>query len=593
MSGRIPDEVLETIRARSSIVEVVSGHVALKKAGRNFVGLCPFHAEKSPSFTVNEERGLYHCFGCNEGGTVFTFLMKIDGLDFVGAVEQLAQRVGVAITRDDGAQGRKEDRNRLYQLNEAAQRRYATALKSEAGSAAREYLAARGTKPDVIDQYGLGFCPTSGSEFIAAISGRPEATQAALALGLIGRRPDGRLFDRQWGRVTFPIRDGSGRIVGFGGRALDDRQPKYLNSPESSLFHKGSTLYGLFEARSAIRSSDRVVIVEGYMDVIVLAQNGITNVVANLGTALTPEQLRLARRFGASETVAFFDGDRAGRAAALRAFEVCSAAGLLAYGAFLPDAEDPDSFVRKYGAEATVALLAAPISLLDFFLEEVDPGRDATLLQRQEAAKRVGAVLAQAADPVQFGLLARAAAERLGVDEGVFREMRRHRTAPRVVAATTAAAPAPPQPNHPTFTREEATLLEAMALDRDATDEVFRHDGVDDLLSPPAADIARALQQAWNAGGQSDTVLDRLPADLASRAAAATFGEGPLAGADHVRVVRDCIGRMQRRREENQMRELRGRLKRAEQVGDERQVQDEMREGARLLQKREQRQPVR
>lgn len=568
MAGRIPEDVLDTIRERCSIVEVVSAHVALKKSGRGYSGLCPFHAEKTPSFTVNDERGLYHCFGCGEGGTVFTFLMKMEGLDFRAAAEQLAQRAGVALP-EDGERPERDNRRRLMQLNEAAQRRYVEALRSGPGAEARSYLQQRGLDDATVERYGIGFCPANGSDFLRTVSARPQALEAALEIGLVGRRDDGRLFDRQWGRVTFPIRDGSGRVVGFGGRALGERQPKYLNSPESSLFHKGSLLYGLYEARTALRDSDRVVLVEGYMDVVSLAQHGIGNVVANLGTALTESQLRLARRF-ASRVIVFFDGDRAGQAAALRTFDLCVDSGLWAFGAFLPDGEDPDTFVRRHGVERTRALLDSAVSLEDFFLERIDPGPRAALPEREAAAKRVGEVLKKISDPVRFALLSRRAAERLGIDESALRQMRAGppvRSRPAGGAGERGESPAPAVPEE-RLGVEEATLLEVMILDRGACGIALEMDVVDRLLGARAAGLAHAILDAWDDQGSGAPAIDRLPAALQGRVSAGLMGEGPHAGVDPTKIARDCVARLEERWVEERIRELRREYQRAHERGD-------------------------
>lgn len=580
MSRRIPDAILDSIRERISIVDVVSAHVALRKAGRNFLGLCPFHQEKTPSFTVSEERGLFHCFGCGQSGTAFSFIMRVEGLDFVAAVEQLARKAGVALP-EDGTQATREVREKQYRLHDAAQRRYVEALRGADGAAARTYLEARGTAPASIERFGLGFCPHGGSGLIAAMQGRARAIDEAIGLGLVGRRSDGGLYERQWGRITFPIRDAAGRIVGFGGRAFDDRQPKYLNSPESSLFHKGRLLYGLFEARSAIRGAARVVIVEGYMDVLALAQHGIENVVANLGTALTEDQLRLAKRQGAAEIVVFFDGDRAGRSAALRTFELCATTDMIAFGAFLPEGEDPDSFVRGRGAAATRALVDAPVPLSDYFLDHIDPGPDASLLQRREAARRVADVLRQVRDPIQFGLLARIAADRLGLDESAFRELRRE-TRRRDARTATKPAPVSVETEEP-LAAEEATLLEAMALGRDACEAVLAAGTIEERLSPAAAAIARDLIAAWDGGGGVQAAIDVLPPALAEPVGAASFGAGPLAHVDRLKLVEDCLSRIERRRSTVRLREARERLRHAERVGDVRQLFEGVRETHRLM----------
>ena len=568
MAGRIPDEILDIIRERTSIVEVVSGHVALRKSGRGFSGLCPFHSEKTPSFTVSEDRGLYHCFGCGEGGTVFTFVMKMEGLDFRAAVEQLAQRAGVRLPEESDG-GRGDDRRRLIQLNEAAQRRYVAALASEQGAEALAYLQRRGLSDDIVENYGIGFCPPAGSPFLRAVQGRAQAVEAALGIGLLGRRDDGRLYERQWGRITFPIRDGSGRLIGFGGRALGDRQPKYLNSPESSLFHKGYVLYGLFEGRAAIREAGRVVVVEGYMDAISLAQHGFGNVVANLGTALTESQLRLASRF-ADEVVAFFDGDRAGQAAAMRAFEVCVVAGIWARGAFLPQGQDPDSFVREQGVGATRALLDQAIPLSAFFLERVDPRMRAAAPQREAAARRVGEILGRVGDPVRFTMLAKEAAERLGVDEAMFRELRA-RPSRRAAARRPdddGGRPDVPAPET-SLNREEASLIEVMVVDHGACGVVLECDDLAELLGADAMRLAHAVLDAWEEHGDARTVLDQLPGGIGSRASAALLGTGPLAEADRAKVASDCLRRLRERADIGRARRLRmASIKPAESKGD-------------------------
>ncbi len=566
MAGKIPDEILETIRDRVSIVEVVSEHVALKKSGRGYSGLCPFHSEKTPSFTVSDERGLFHCFGCGEGGTVFSFLMKVERGDFREVVEKLARRAGVTLPDTSDAK-REDERGRLMQLNEAAQRRFRDALVAPSGASARSYLEQRGLTPETIERFGIGLCPREGTPLLAAIASRPQAQQAALALGLVGRRQDGRLYERFWGRITFPIRDTSGRIVGFGGRALGDQQPKYLNSPESEIFHKGNVLYGLFEAKPAVRSSRRIILVEGYMDAVVLAQAGIGEVVASLGTSLTGTQLRLASRVG-ERVIAFFDGDAAGQRAAVRAFENACEAGVWMHAAFLPQEHDPDSFVRAEGVEATRALLDAAAPLWDFFLARVTPARDATVPEQEEAARRMAEVLAKVKDPVRRALLLAQASERLGLDEAVLRAIRvaTPRARPDEVSPEV-APPAVLQPAAPSLRREEELLIEALALDRRVLN-LLKDDEPFGLLSPTAADLVREIERAWELRGTADGIVDALPPQLARRVAAGLLGEGPIAAADGLRVAQDCLARLEQRARRQRLRRARDELKRAEGRGD-------------------------
>ena len=579
MAGRIPDEALQAVRERVSIVEVVSGYVTLKKAGRNHVGLCPFHSEKTPSFTVNDERGLFHCFGCGAGGTVFTFVMRVEHIDFPDAVELLARRAGITLpARTEGAGGR-EQRDGLVGLNEAAQSYFREALGSANGRAARQYLEKRGLSATGIDRYGLGFCPPGGG-LIRALNARRLLSPRAIDLGLVGKRNDGSLYERFWGRVTFPIRDGGGRILGFGGRTLGDDHPKYLNSPESSLFHKGQVLYGLFEARQAIREADRVVIVEGYLDALALVEAGIGHTVASLGTALTAAQLRLARRF-AREVVAFFDGDRAGQEAAERAFAVCVESGVWGLGAFLPGGFDPDTYVRTHGPVATRSLLEKAVSLDDYFFERRAPGPNAGVSQRAEAARNVAHVIGRASDPFHFDLLARKAAQKLGVDESLFRELR------AAGARSRTAEPPPALRTGERLRPEETTLIEAMALDREVAQLVAHRGVLDRFCSATLAAAGRAVFTAWETGDRVASAIDQLPAGLAERVTAGLLGEGPIANGDRLQVAHDCIKQIERRTLSSQIRESLEELRQAEVSGDEAGYHDKLRRNNDLLRRKE------
>jgi len=577
MAGKIPDDTLQAIRERVSIVEVVSGYVGLKKAGRNHIGLCPFHAEKTPSFTVNDERGLFHCFGCGAGGTVFTFLMRADRIDFREAVEVLARRAGVRLPERAEPWQSSEQRQELIQLNEAAQRCFRQALGSVAGAPAREYLQRRGVSAEVIEHYGLGFNPPDGAGLARGLP--PKRQQQAVDLGLLGRRADGGLYERFRGRITFPIRDGSGRILGFGGRTLGSDHPKYLNSPESALFHKGQVLYGLYEARRAIQEAERVVMVEGYLDALALVQASIGYTVASLGTALSSAQLRLARRF-APQVIAFFDGDRAGQEAAARAFAVCVEAGVWGLGAFLPDGLDPDDYVRQHGAAATLVLLEKAVPLADFFIGRVDPGPNATLPERARAAEKIGQVICHVRDPFQFNLLAKQTAQRLGVDESLFREQRAAGLTRLPAKALDRAEPA-------AFRPEEATLLEAMALDRDVALLVSRRNALDAFSNPALAAAGRTLLVAWERNHSCDAAVDQLPPAIAERVTAGLLGEGPIATGDRLQTARDCIDRIERRTRRSEAKEMSAALRQAEAAGDDQRYREALARKNDLLRRRE------
>ncbi|MGD0949429.1 MAG: DNA primase [Candidatus Binatia bacterium] len=577
MAGNIPDDTLQAIRERVSIVEVVSGYVGLKKAGRNHIGLCPFHAEKTPSFTVNDERGLFHCFGCGAGGTVFTFLMRADRIDFREAVEVLARRAGVRLPERAEPGQSSEQRQELIQLNEAAQRCFLQALRSVAGAPARQYLQRRGLSAEVIGHYGLGFNPPDGAGLARGLP--PKRQQQAVDLGLLGRRADGGLYERFRGRITFPIRDGSGRILGFGGRTLGSDHPKYLNSPESALFHKGQVLYGLYEARRAIQEAERVVMVEGYLDALALVQASIGYTVASLGTALSPAQLRLARRF-APQVIAFFDGDRAGQEAAARAFAVCVEAGVWGLGAFLPDGLDPDDYVRQHGAAATLVLLEKAVPLADFFIGRVDPGPNATLPERARAAEKIGQVICHVRDPFQFNLLAKQTAQRLGVDESLFREQRAAGLTRLPAKAVDRAEPA-------AFRPEEAKLIVAMALDRDVAVQVSQRGVLDAFNSRVLADAGRVLIAAWERNHNCDAAIDQLPLVIAEQITAGLLGKGPLASDDRQHAAQDYITRIKQRVRESEDREVSATLRQAELAGDDQRYREALARKNDLLHRRE------
>ncbi|MDH3616262.1 MAG: DNA primase [Gammaproteobacteria bacterium] len=370
MSGLIPQDFIDDLIARADIVEVVGRRVQLKKAGREFKACCPFHDEKTPSFTVSPGKGFYHCFGCGAHGTAIGFLMEFDHMSFVEAIESLASSMGVEVPRSESDKpARRYDE--LFSLLDTVARHWHGAMKDT--PAAVDYLKKRGIDGATAKRFGIGYAPDGWSNVLDKFGKSPEATERLLATGLIIRKDNGQHYDRFRDRIMFPIRNTRGRTIGFGGRTLGDGEPKYLNSPETVLFHKGRELYGLFEARQALRRIEKLVVVEGYMDVVALARHGIDFAVATLGTATTSEHLN--QLFRLTENVYFcFDGDRAGKAAAWRALE--NALPQIREGrqirfVFLPEGQDPDSFVNENGADAFVRALDAGVALSEFLIREL------------------------------------------------------------------------------------------------------------------------------------------------------------------------------------------------------------------------------
>jgi DNA primase len=376
MAGRIPQTFIDDLLVRTDIVDVIDSRVQLKKAGREYKACCPFHNEKTPSFTVSQVKQFYHCFGCGAHGTAISFLMEFEHLDFVEAVEELAHMAGLEVLREAGFEpGAQSSTQPLYELLEKASAYYRQQLRNHAQAGhAVDYLKQRGLSGAVAARFAIGFAPPGWENLLTALGTDATARKGLQETGLVIERTDGSgVYDRFRDRIQFPIHDRRGRTIGFGGRVLGDDTPKYLNSPESSVFHKGQELYGLFEARKAMRKLERLLVVEGYMDVVALAQFDINYAVATLGTATTPEHLERLYR-AAPEVVFCFDGDRAGRQAAWRALENTLPVlrdGREARFLFLPEGEDPDSLVRQIGREQFEQQIGDAVHLSDFLFNHL------------------------------------------------------------------------------------------------------------------------------------------------------------------------------------------------------------------------------
>ncbi len=366
----IPQETLEQIQERVDIVELVSAQLPLKRAGRNFRALCPFHHEKTPSFMVSPEKQIFHCFGCGEGGDVFQFVMKTERVTFLDAVRSLAEKAGIPLPKQDPAsEKRSSESAQLYEANALAQAFYRNTLLGPQGENARRYLVSRGLDSKTEALFQIGYAPAGFQEFLKVAKAKGFSEQTLLRAGLILKGEDGSFRDRFRNRILFPIANVKGRILGFGGRVLDQGEPKYLNSPETEIFFKGRELYGLVHSGKWIREKESVILVEGYLDLIALYQSGIPQVVATLGTSLTRDQVRLLKRY-AREVVVVFDPDKAGEAASLRGLDLFLEGDLSVRMVTLPG-EDPDAFVRKRGAEAFLKMVEEAKPLIPYRLESL------------------------------------------------------------------------------------------------------------------------------------------------------------------------------------------------------------------------------
>jgi DNA primase len=424
LKGYIPPEKIEEIKSRVSIVDLISEHVPLKKAGRNFVGLCPFHKEKTPSFSVNPEKQIFYCFGCGEGGDLFAFLMKLNGMSFAESARHLAHKAGISLpTRSVTGAEKAEagEREKVVRINAMAAGYFSTQLSSESGRVARDYLDARKMGGAIVEAFHLGYAPEGWNNLTSYLAAKKVPLGLAEKAGLVvARDRGGGYYDRFRGRVIFPIEDLSGRVVAFGGRSIGSDTPKYLNSPESPVYSKGRILYGMSRTKDAIRDHDYAVLVEGYIDLLSLWNAGIKNVVATLGTALTREQVDLLRRFTRNVAV-IFDPDEAGRHAVERSLKLFLEENMRARVVVLPDGYDPDDYVKKYGADSLKEVISHAPTMVDYYIDAV-MGRGATLEDTLDSSREAVSFIRAISDPVERNLFIKRVSERLGIDEKLLKD---------------------------------------------------------------------------------------------------------------------------------------------------------------------------
>jgi len=436
----IPREIIDQIRERTEILEVVQRHVSLKRRGSAWLGLCPFHQEKTASFNVVPGKGIYYCFGCGEGGDVFKFIMKMQGLGFMEAVRELAAPAGVVVEEREltpDEQRRVRTRATLYDVCDAAASFFQQVLQARPeGAPGREYLDKRGLESEIIEHFRIGYAPNQWSALLDHLHSRGFAEELVVSAGLArSRERASGSFDFFRGRVMFPIFDDRNRVLSFGGRLVEDQSrdgreaPKYFNGVESEIYHKQRVLYGLSHARAAIQREDRAILVEGYFDVVSLAQAGIQEVVATCGTALTPDQLRILRRFS-PRVIALFDADQAGIKAAVRSMPLFAEAQMEALRIDIPGAKDPDELVREQGAEAFRILLAKPEPLMELVIRWYAEQHGATPMGRQRALEQIAPLVAAFPEVARASLVRRVADVLYLPEQQVVRQVRRSRAGP-------------------------------------------------------------------------------------------------------------------------------------------------------------------
>jgi DNA primase len=565
----IKQEKISEIRDRASIVEVISDYVTLKRVGRNYSGLCPFHSEKTPSFTVSEEKGIFHCFGCNTGGGVFQFIMQIDHLSFPEALQRIAQRYGIIIERSErGLTPRQSsERESLFRINERAAMNYQKMLTSHPeGKRALAYLKTRGVDEVTATRFRIGYAPQGGSGLADALKKERLSLQDALRLGLMGQRDTDRVYEKFFARLMFPIVDAAGKVIGFGGRVIDQGVPKYLNSSESPLFHKSATVYGLHQTKEGIRKADRVVVVEGYLDVIALAQHGIDYAVATLGTALTPNHLRVLARY-TKNIIALFDGDEPGQKAAARSFEIFIEAGLLGRGAVLPKGEDPDTYVRKHGKAELENVLNQAVPLADYYFSWLQQRYGVTLEGKSQTAGEIARVLTKMNNPFEADLLVRRAVDGLGIRE----ELLRRPSAGSAPGSYVAVPPAAQQTAVSRDDRAERLLVSLMLRFPSVVLEFEKEPEARHWISDARHETVDLITREWQEHGRIDVerIVRNFEPDKASDIAALALEGETFAESECVKAATDCLNYLRQKYLKNVRQNLRVAIRSAEEKKDE------------------------
>jgi DNA primase len=574
------------VRERASVVEVLSDFLTLRKVGRNYLGLCPFHAEKTPSFTVNEEKGIFHCFGCGVGGNVFHFLMQYDHLTFPEAVERVGRRYGIVVQSSErpGAKRAGEERETLYRLNERATAYFHEALFGRPeGKRALDYLKSRGVDEGSARRFFLGYAHPASLGLAELLKKENLSLKDAVRLGLVSDRGSGHYGDKFLDRLIFPIVNPAGKTVGFGGRVIGDGLPKYLNSAETPLFRKGSNLYGLYQAREAIRKTDRVVIVEGYLDVIALSQFDIAYVVATLGTALTPDHVRILGRY-TRNIIALFDGDEAGGKAAARSFEIFLEGGLLGKAAFLPKGEDPDTFVHSKGKEAMESVIDQAVPLADYYFSWLEAQYGRGLEGKSQIAKEIGRVLTKVRNPFEVDILVRRAVDLLGIRE----ELLRLHARPMESRVGSPISRAPKEDPKEGIT--ERTLMSLVLRFPSMMEILAREEDVHSLVGSRWRELFERILLQWKESGSVDgaRLAQGLTADQASQISALILEAESIPEEESGKMTADCLAHLRKQYLKGRGKDLLRAIRIAEEKKDEKAKRERMLEWQDVVQKERQ-----
>ena len=558
MKISIPDNIIDEIRDRTDIVAVISEHVVLKKSGKNFKGLCPFHSEKTPSFSVSPEKRIYHCFGCGTGGNIFKFLMEIQNISFPDAIKHLAERTGIPLPRNalgHHPNPKQIERDALRKLNESATRYFQSLLKNpEGGLNARNYLSSRHFDSGILDRYRIGWSAPTWRGLLNHVQQKSSVTMERLVQsGLVIQKEDGsNVYDRFRGRVIFPIKDLHGNIIGFGGRAIaEEDQPKYLNSSETLLYQKGETLFGIDQAKHAIRRENQVILVEGYFDQMRAVQHGIDHVVATCGTALTAKQAGILRNH-AETAILVFDSDPAGRSAAGKGFDILLEHGLNVKIVVLPEGQDPDSFIHEQGADKFLEKIrcAKPFieSYIDALVQE-PPGK--TPADRVKMANQILPLLAKIQNNVERTAWLEKFTDITGIDDLAFlKELKKAFSQNQTRLAET-------ENDSVSLLNLEKHLVQLILSDKETACAILQELDPGEFSDPALRTIAQTCRQKIDAGEdlRLDQLLDQTE-DPGIKNILSRLGLEPLEFDTPERTIKECVRKFKNIRLKSKIKDL-------------------------------------
>jgi len=560
------EEKVSEIRERASILEVVSDYVSLKKAGKNYKGLCPFHSEKTPSFMVNEEKQIFHCFGCGAGGDVFTFLMKVGHFSFPQAVEELAKRYGVRLPPRELSPAKEKElakREILFQINQMASEYFHDLLsRRREGEDGRKYLSKRGVSEQIMKEHRLGYAPNRWDGLTQYLQEKKVSLELAWELGLIFPKKREGWYDAFRGRILFPIFDLHHRVVGFGGRLIREGEPKYLNSPESSIYHKGEILYGLQVAKGYIPEKDCVIIGEGYFDLLTLHQYGLKHSVATLGTALTAQQVRILERY-TKNLITVFDGDEAGVQASLRVLPLFLEEEVFGKTILLPKDEDPDGFLRKGNLEEFEKRVRNAIPLIDFFFEWLIKTHDMKSIEgKVEVAEEGMALIGKIPNKIRRNFYTKALAERLELPESVLMEKLRSspkdrpRTEGELIKGFVERR----------FPKSEEMVVRLMIHHPELIPTITEEGVLGEFESPVLQRMALNLESLYQKRGRLglSEAVGCFEEDLKERLCELAFQESDIEVGDREKILKDCIQKIRKKRLKRDEGEILREIKEAE-----------------------------